>query len=228
MKGAKLTCNAIATSLVLLAAYPSQADRLSCGVPNITATFQNEEDGVLVCDAVQKAMTHFDECNLPPLSRPVRINVVDDLSQEYVALYHRGEDLIEVLSAPRMQERRDPDGAFTDLTAHDYFQSAVVHELSHAATNPIPCPFESCVAAEEYIAYTMQIMSLNPESQQAFENRSALERPVSADEFSVMLLLMAPHLFSQKVWAHLSQQGDACRYIGELLDRSIRLDSERF
>lgn len=228
MRNAKITFNAIVTSLALLAAYPSYADMRSCGVPNVTVTSQQTADGELVCGAVRQATMLFDTCNLPPLSRPVRIAVVEDLSQGCVALYHCGEDIIEVLSTSNMQERRDPNGGFKHLTADEYFQSVVVHELSHAATDPTPCPFEACIVADEYIAYAMQVMSLGPEAQQVFENRSAFKDPVSAEELSVVLLFMAPHLFSQKVWAHLSQRDDPCSYIGQLMDRSLLLDRERF
>ena len=228
MKNVKITFNAIVASLALLAADPSFADTRSCGVPNVTVTFQQTADGELVCSAVQQATMLFDTCNLPPLSRPVRITVVEDLSQGCVGLYHCGDDMIEVLSASRIQEQRDPNGAFAHLTADDYYKSVVVHELSHAATDPTPCPFDACIVADEYIAYAMQIMSLDPEAQQAFESRAAFEGPVSADDLSVVLLFMAPHLFSQKVWAHLSQRDDPCRYIGQLMDRSLLLDRERF
>jgi hypothetical protein len=228
MRNAKITFNAIVTSLALLAAYSSYADMRSCGVPNVTVNFQQTADGELVCGAVRQATMLFDKCNLPRLSRPIRIAVVEDLSQGYVATYRRGDDMIEALSASRMQERRDPNGTFSYLTADDYFQSVVVHELSHAAADPTPCPFEACIVADEYIAYAMQVMSLGPEAQQVFENRFAFEDPVSAEELSVVLLFMAPHLFSQKVWAHLSQRDDPCSYIGQLMDRSLLLDRERF
>lgn len=112
MKAPKITCNVVAARLILLAEYPSHADRLSYDVPNLSPTFQQKEDGQVVCDAVQKAIPPFNEFSPPPLSNPVGINVVDDLPQELVGLYLRGEDLIEALSAPRMQERQGAYGTF--------------------------------------------------------------------------------------------------------------------
>ncbi|WP_298858408.1 hypothetical protein [uncultured Sulfitobacter sp.] len=218
----------IICSLAFLAAIPSWADSLSCSNSVVTTSVQQAEHGELVCSAVEQAAVLFDQCNVPALSSPVHISVVDQLKPGCVALYHCGEGRIEVLSPPNMQELRDPDGAFIHLGIDEYFQSVVIHELSHAATYGIPCPFEECVTAHEYIAYAMQVMSLSSEAQSIFEDRSGLDRSISSDELSAIILFMAPHLFSQKVWGHLSQRKDPCGYIGQIVDGSVLLDRERF
>jgi hypothetical protein len=230
MKDVTIPLRGIAASMLLLAAYPSWAEMTSCGVPNVKVAFEKSDMAaeVLVCEAVQEAVTLFDECGLPAFSRPIQITVVDELSEGCVALYHCGEDLIELLSASMTQERRDPESAFQHLSPSDFFQSVVVHELAHAATDDLPCPLASCITADEYIAYAMQVMSLDPKARLAFESQFTFERPVSADELSLIMLLVAPHLFSQKVWAHLSERDDQCEYIGQLMDRSILLDRDRF
>lgn len=215
-------------SLIMLAAIPSWAGSLTCGNQAVTVSFQHAEHGELVCDAVEKAAAIFDQCNVPALSGPVHIDVVDKLKSGCVAVYHCGMDMIEVLSPPEMQKLRDPDGAFVHLGINEYFKSVVIHELSHAATDGMPCPFEDCVTAHEYIAYAMQVMSLSSQAQSIFEDRSALDRPISSDELSAIILFMAPHLFSQKVWRHLSQRKDPCGYIGQIIDGFILLDQERF
>lgn len=230
MKNVTIPLREVAASLLLLAAYPSWADITSCGVPNVNVTFgqSDTEAKASVCDAVQKAVTLFDACGLPALNRPIDITVVDELSDGCVALYHCGENLIELLSAPMMEEKRDPDSAFRHLSSTDYRQSVVVHELAHAATDGLPCPLVTCITADEYIAYALQIMSLDPEARLVFESQFTFERRVSVDELSAVMLFMAPHLFSQKVWAHLAERDDQCGYIGQLMDRSILLDRDRF
>ncbi len=219
---------AIVVGLSVIAPSQHWADTLQCGIPTVTVTFEDVQDGGLICDAVRQAKALFDQCGLPPLSSPVHIKVVEELSQSCVAMYHCGENKIEVLSSPKMQERRDQKGAFAHLPPHDYLRSVVVHELSHAATDNMPCPFEACVATEEYIAYAMQVMSLSPEARTVFEDRSELGKSISVDELSAIILFMDPHLFARKVWAHLSQRDDPCGYIGHLLDGSVLLDRERF
>lgn len=217
-----------AASLTLLGSL-ANADMMACrDTPSVTVSFQEPEHAGLVCTAVKQAANLFESCNVPPLSHPVHIELVEDINAHCVGLYHCGEDLIELLSPPLMQIRRAPDGAFFHLDRDAYFQSVVVHELSHAAMDRVSCPFENCVVSTEYISYAMQVMSLDPDAQALFEQRSNLDRRVSVDEISAMILYMAPHLFAQKAWAHLSQREDACGYIAHIVDGSILLDHEHF
>ena len=168
------------------------AETLTCDGGQVTVSYQNAWNGELVCDAVAEAVTLFAQCNVPQITRPLKIEIVDDVVAGCAAVYHCGEDYIEILSPALMQENRDPDGAFIDLTADDYFSSVVVHELAHAANDGMPCPYEACVAADEYIAYSMQIMSMDPDAQTTFEARAGLDRKISADELNPIILYMAP------------------------------------
>ena len=74
----------------------------------------------------------------------------------------------------------------------------------------------------------MQIMSLPPDAQQEFVKNSGLDRQVSRDELSAIMLFMAPGRFAQKVWAHLAQQVDPYSYLGQIKDGTVLLDRERF
>ena len=127
-----------------------------------------------------------------------------------------------------MQVRREEGDAFSHLGLEEYFHSVVVHELTHAAADGMPCPYQACVAAAEYIAYVLQVMSLDPDEQAAFEANSAINRRISTDELSPIILYMAPDLFSQKALAHFSQRDDPCGYIGQLVDGAIIINTERF
>ncbi len=206
----------------------ASAETLECGS---TGVFVNDPTGELaemVCDTVERAVAQFEQCNVPALNRPVQIDIVEDLGRGCTGVYHCGDDLIELLPPALMEGLRDPEGAFVDLETDEYFQSVVVHELAHAATEDLNCPFDACVAAQEYIAYAMRVSSLSPQQQQVFEERSALEEPVSSFELSVMIFYMAPHRFTQKVWAHFSQHDDPYGYFGQLMNGSILIDRERF
>ena len=165
---------------------------------------------------------------MPNLVRPVRIELVQDLQQGCVGLYHCGEGFIEVLSPAALREIRKQDGAFSHLPVDAYFESIIIHELVHAATENMPCPFDDCVAAKEYVAYVMQIMSLMPDARKEFEEVSGIDRSVSADELSLLMLLMVPELFAQKVWAHFSQRDAPCDFVEQLLKAEILIDREHF
>jgi len=208
--------------------YAASAETVSCGDTGVSVTFQQAEHADLVCEAAEQADALFRQCNVSPALQPVQIDIVEDLQSGCVAIYHCGEYNIQIISPRLMQERRDADGAFIDLSIDQYFKSVVVHELTHAANDDLPCPYEGCVATDEYMAYSMQVMSLDRQAQLRFEERSGIDRRVSSDELSPIMLFMAPDLFAQKAWAHLSQRNDACDYIGDLNEGILRFDLGRF
>lgn len=212
----------------VLSAAPLRSEPMVCPDSVVSVTSGSSQLAETVCEAAAFAEEMFGQCNVPSLDRPVAIHVVDDLMDGCVALYHCGNDKIEVLTPGKVDERRDPDGAFSFLPSKDYFRSIIVHELSHAAFDSVPCPFSSCAAANEYVAYSMQVMSLSEEEQRTFAARADLDRKVSRDELSKMILYFAPHRFAQRAWTHLQQRDDPCAFIGQITDGTVLLDHEHF
>lgn len=215
-------------SVLIVQAFSGQARPLVCENSVVSVSPQNSDKAALVCQAAIRAEMLFETCNVPPLSRPIRIDIVTDLKPGFAGAYHRGEDWIEVLEAPLMDAVRNPESAFGFLPIDEYFKSVVVHELAHAAFEAVPCPLASCVASNAYIAYAMQVMSLAPDAQLTFEKNAGLNRRISRDELSPMFLFMAPGRFAQKAWTHLSQRDHPCNYIGRITDGTVLLDRERF
>ena len=199
-----------------------------CEGTNISINTRNAAFAELTCEAVDKANALFAQCNVPPVTAPLKIEIVEDIPDGCVALYHCGERWIEILEPPLLEARRVPGDAFAFLKNEDYYQSVIAHELAHVAFDDVPCPYDVCMAGNEYVAYAMQVMSLSPAAQDEFVSGSDLARRVSRDELSVIMLFMAPDRFAQKVWAHLSQQEDPCAFIGQIMDGSVLLDRGRF
>lgn len=218
----------VTVSVVLLSTAISVSAETLCPDSTISVTASNPEHTEMICDAVARTKTLFQECSVPAISRPVQIDVVDEIYSHCMAVYHCGEDLIELLSPSLMQERRDEEAAFDFLPADAYFQSVVVHELTHAAFDVVPCPIESCVVGSEYVAYTLQVLSLTPQERQSFVENAGYDRKIVRDELSALILYMAPHVFAQKAWTHFSQREDPCGYIGQIVDGTVLLDFEMF
>lgn len=217
----------LTTGVLVMAAWSTGADPVQCENSPVTVHTRNAEHADLVCGAVVQAQRLFAQCNVPPLSRSIRIDIVDSLDEGCVAAYHCGENWIEILKPSLMQPVRAPDGAFAFLPIRDYFQSVVIHEMTHAATDGLDCPFKACVVASEYVAYAIQIFSLTPDARTRFVANADLDRRISRDELSPILFYMSPSLFAQKAWTHLSQRDDPCGFIGQILDGSVLLDRER-
>lgn len=223
----KITTTLIAaTSLLIM--QPAAAAVITCSAANVTVTYQQVENAAIACAAVQQTMAQFETCGLPPLIKPISINIVEALEAGYVGLYHLGKDKIEVLSPSAIMEIWNADSAFSGVDISTFFKSAMTHELSHAATDDIPCPFASCMARDEYIAYAMQVLSLDPDALSAFEETSHIDRLISTDELSPAIMFMAPNLFAQKVWAHFQQRDDGCAFIGQLVRGERIIDAAPF
>lgn len=216
------------TTILISMAIPAGAETVSCSRSNFTVDAHDAAIAEMTCEAAEHATMLLERCNLPSLSGPVHIEVVDELQPGCVGLYHCGEDWVEVLAPNSIEAKRDPDGAFGFLSTDEYFRSVVVHELAHAAFDGVPCPFASCVTGNEYVAYNMQVMSLTPRSQTRFAEVAGLDRHISRDELSPAILFMAPDLFAQKAWTHLSQRDDPCGFIGQITDGTVLLDREYF
>lgn len=216
------------STILIWLAFPLHAETVSCKNSVVSVNTQQTEYAELTCKAAEQAEALFELCNVPSLSNPVAIDIVEELEPECAGLYHSDCDWIEVLAPPLIEAFLVSDNAFGFLSIEEFFQSIVVHELTHAALDDIPCPFEKCVVANEYVAYAMQIMSLTPDAQFAFVAQAGLDQPISLYEFHPVIFFMAPDLFSQKVWTHLSQREDRCGFIGQITSGTILLDQEEF
>jgi len=204
------------------------ADNALCPGTGITVKTDDLFLAELTCDAAEQALILFENCNIPPIKDPLHIEIVDSLDPGCVGQYHCGAGTIEVLAPHIVKELHAPESPFAFLPDAAYFQSIVVHELTHAAIADLSCPFDACVVAQEYLAYTMQIMSLAPAHQAAYSADMELDRHISRDELSIAILFMAPQVFAQKAWVHLSQREDPCAFVGQIVDGTVLLDRERF
>lgn len=217
----------LASFIMLAQSGIAEADPVLCGAVDVTVTADDASIANAVCSVSERAMFQFRACNLGPFPEPLRVDIVGSLSANCVGLYHCNQNWVELLEPSSMQALRQGDGVFGFLTEEEYFRSIVVHELAHAAFDAVPCPYEGCVVANEYIAYAMQVMSLSPDYRKLFEERSGLDRRVSVVEFSRLMLDLAPERFGARAWAHLQQRDDPCGYIGAIVNGSVLLDHER-
>lgn len=207
---------------------PGLAEQYSCKDLAINVTSADPAVVRQLCDAAHIATQLFASCALPDLQQEVQVEFVEALPEGCNAQYHCGENRMEILTPSAMAAQRSREGAFSSIDDKMFFRSVVVHELAHAALDPVRCPFDDCIVADEYIAYAMQVMSLPPSLQETFENTADPHRSISRDALTKLVLFMSPDGFAQNVWAHLQQRPDACDFIGKLASRETLLDRERF
>lgn len=217
------------TIIFLLLSSPAQPQPVYCDGLNASVIAGKAEDARLTCEAVAQARTLFESCNIPPITRPLKIELIDEIDTGCFGQYHCGEDWIELLTPSAMVAHRLSDGIYADLPVDRFFQSIAVHELTHAAIDGSPCPFPTCLVRGEYVAYVMQMMSLTPEQRRHIEERADLiGRRISRDELNSVMYFMAPDRFAVKSWMHFTQRDDPCGFLGQIVDGTVLLDRERF
>lgn len=221
-----MTRTALFAACLSLFASSAPGQTQHCDGTVVSVTSGDTGAAALVCGAAQKAQTLFAECAIPALSRPVNVDLTTDLPRGCMGLYHCGEDRIEVLPPDAMTSARSPASVFAYLTTEKYFQSIVVHELTHAATDAMPCPFEHCVVGPEYISYLMQVMSLDPVDLARFEDSYDKTTPVTNEDLNPFVLVLAPDYFAQYVWAYHWQRDDPCGFVAQLQSGKAVLDVE--
>ncbi|MDG4649814.1 hypothetical protein P6F26_15320 [Roseibacterium sp. SDUM158017] len=217
---------AIACAIALTGAGALAAQPLACPGGRVFTENAGAEAG-RVCEAAARATEQLETCSLT-VPAPVTIAMVDALEDDCLGVYHCGERRIEILSQASYTELRaiGAASAFASISDDAFFEGVIRHELAHAALDDLPCPFGSCLAAQEYVAYTMQVFFLPEADRAAFEATSTVEGRVPRDAISRMILLMAPNVFAQRAFQHLMQREDPCAFIGQVARGEVLLDYE--
>ena len=180
-----------------------------------------------ICEIAAREIPKLATCNVA-VPDGIKMKFEDAFPESCVGIFHCGEDLIGLLPPDLMAKHREPDRAFVNVPDDVFFDSVVVHELTHAAYDRVECPFADCVATAEYAAYTMQVRSLSTDAREAFEATSTFDEKVARDELSAIYHAFAPDRFAQKAWLHFTQRDDGCELIKQIMDGAVFFDREHF
>ena len=211
----------IATLIAL--SNPALAETRMCANELVTAHSQDSSLLPAMCAASDRALALFDKCGLAP-SGPVEITISELTGQSCLGLFHCGEARIEVLAPSAIDSQRSTIGVFNTLSTPRLFESIIVHEMAHAAMDQTPCPYDNCVATEEYFAYGAQLLDLSEqEREQVLRDETPASR-ITHDEINAFVLYMAPDIFVEKVWGHVSRSADVCGQLQRVQDGSLIFD----
>ena len=214
-------------ALVLIFAVAKEAAALPlslrCAGTNLVVRTPSAALGQTLCDIARDATRQLAACNMP-LERDISLRIVDRTKGDWFGLYRCGEDAIEVLAPAAIALRRHEAAAFAFLPLDSYFASLIVHEMSHAAYDAVPCPYPSCAATSEYLAYAMQIASLSEAERRAFERAAITPDPVPRDRVNAITLMIAPDRFARLAWAHYSARPDSCAFVAEIMRGTAPFD----
>jgi hypothetical protein len=211
---------------LVLAADPAHAEPLACP-GGAVLTINAGDDAPLICAMAETVRAQLASCTLT-VPAPITIAIVPDLIDHCLGIYHCGQGQIDLLPPARyaaMLESGEAE-AFAPISPSYFFESVLRHEMAHAALDEMPCPFDTCIVGQEYIAYTMQIRFLPDADRAAFEAADRVEGRVSRDILNPFILMMAPEVFAHRAWQHLTERPDPCAFIGQVARAEVLLDYE--
>ncbi|MDU8913095.1 DUF6639 family protein [Aestuariicoccus sp. MJ-SS9] len=204
----------------------AQAGELACDNGIVQATAENADTAAAICAASDAALAQLGRCDLPMPKAPLSIVTQEDLGDNCVGLFHCGESLIEILPPEKLSEKRSELGLFQALSDERLFESVIQHEIAHAVYDRTPCPIDTCIASSEYFAYVVQIMALTDPERDAVLADLDETVQIGRDVINPFVLFMAPDRFALLSWQHISQRGDRCAYLRQVVDGSIVFDRE--
>lgn len=201
----------------LLAATSSVAgeEKTLCQTAGLVVEGETPATRDSICRIAAREIPKLAACNVA-VPEGVTIKFEDTLPEGCVGIFHCGKALISLLPPDLMAKHRQPDRAFADVPDEAFFDSVVVHELTHAAYDSVKCPFTDCMATAEYAAYAMQVRSLPTNAREAFGATSAFDERVARDELNAMYYAFTRNLgpsictrmpISRRIWSMRSPRG---------------------
>ncbi|MBV2360780.1 hypothetical protein KUH32_13420 [Thalassococcus sp. CAU 1522] len=195
----------------------------ACDNGIVTAVADDPALRTAICTASDRGLSVLRDCGLRQ-PETLTIAAVAQVDTPCLGLFHCGEQFVEVLTPGAMSELRDSEGLFAHLPVERLFDSVVAHELAHSTMDGAPCPFDNCIASQEYFAYAVQIASLTETERAPIEARLEPDQKVSRDNINAMILFMAPHRFGAYTWVHLTQRDGMCAYLGRVQSGDLVFD----
>ena len=214
--------------VAVCAANPIAAEPVTCADPSFQVSGGDADARDRACQVASEARGSLAACNVT-INSGVKIDIVETLetaAADCLGLYHCGEDRIEILSPKAMSTMRDKEGVFELIEDAPYWNSVLVHELTHAAYDAVECPFTSCIATSEYAAYVMQVRSLPEDQRTLFGKTVNLKTKPGFEAISSMMLFLSPSHFAKIAWLHFQGLDDPCGYMGFVMNGQIIFDHE--
>jgi hypothetical protein len=212
----------------LFLSTPLVAEVRYCNDPLFKVVADDPQLAMRTCRVASDARRELAACSVT-IDRRITIKIGKDIEETLMhclGLYRCGKDEIELLGPTAMSVARDNGGAFELISDQAYWDSILVHELTHAAYDTVPCPFQTCVATSEYVSYAMQVRSLPTDERALFGQTVELRGKPNHDAINAMILYMSPDRFAVYAWLHFQGRKDPCGYVSGIMNGDLYFDHE--
>jgi hypothetical protein len=219
---------ALFVGLDLLAPEARAAPQTACPDSLASVTAEDTETIHRVCDIAARADIRFNALGLG-LIQAISIVITETLDaapDHYVALFNTARNELQVLPEHCLEGRPGRLGYFPEMLADVFFDSLLVHELSHAYFEQT-AGAESSRLAHEYLAYALQLDALPAAQRDLILAEADIDRPVVLSDFNEALLGFAPQRYAALAWLHFSAQPNPRVTVRGLLDGTLNFYSLR-
>lgn len=185
---------------------------------------QDHQTEDLICKAVELARELLEPCGLTQ-TRPINVQTVSEMDEKHeacVAYFDCETDSLTVLAPSAIPVSGEVISVLSQLPEDEYFQSVIVHEMTHAfAHQSYPNGFSR--VAHEYLAYAMQIASLSAESRASALEAFQVSEATALGGVDEIGLLFGPSQFALSSYEHFWRPENRCRIIDRIVSSDPRL-----
>lgn len=223
--GRALPALAVTLTTSALSASPAAADGHVCSGLPLTILPGTSDMAPRVCSVAAEAVARLESLGLT-LDTDIEIGLTDqitDAPSACVALYDSALKRLEVLTPECLAEAHGGLGSFHDLPADVFFDSLVVHELTHVFLDETGAELNR--TAHEYLAYAMQLDSLSDADRALVLGQTRVREPVEIEDFDELLLAFHPLRFAVMAWKHFDAAPDKRQLVAEILSGELEFPS---
>lgn len=199
-----------------------------CSEVPVRVSYEREADARVVCDAAHRAITFMTGHGFQVLSH-LRVTVVHHTRSKPHLLGWFDPRLMEIniLSFEDCASAvaiNPPFGIPMDRAMHGSF---IVHEIAHAIAQQNFTISDPSLLAHEYIAYTVQLATMDPPLREKILARYPLAPFTDESEITTLYFFFSPSSFAVKAYRHSTEVVDAATFIFQLLHGEVRLQDPK-
>lgn len=214
---------AILAGLICLSPTVAGAEVWPCPPERITVEADTKALATRICAVARRATAQAAVCGYG-LDRDIRITVVPriiGMNGNPLACFKAAQLTIEVLRPEATAASLTPHSAYSLLPIDALYDSLIVHEMTHAVFSPAGPRTVETVVAQEYLASSFQIASMQPDVRRRLLDYYPRPDPVPLSEMNAAMLSLAPIRFGVTAWRHFAQPENGCAMVERIVEGTI-------
>jgi hypothetical protein len=182
-----------------------------------------DEDYILVCAGLQKAVDFFQGYGIP--TRHLINVMVHDAAIEnhvdHIGTYEPEHKRVDILSYEQARRRSEINPPFGEAMNEQMYVSFSAHEFAHAIAEQNFTYDSHSYVVQEYIAYVVQLATMDATLRDQILKRYRVTAFESFDDVSLIYYQLDPNAFGVKSFRHFRLQDDPATFINKLLAGEI-------